>query len=168
MSTLISNGSFKSSDNFSNFDFTAQVTEVQLKYKNRIKPQDRLRIDSSRKCFHLFRSVWDQDKIELVEEFKILLLNRKNEVLGITTICTGGITDCLVDIRLVFVTALKANSTSIILSHNHPSGDVTPSEQDKNLTKRIVEAGNLLAITVLDHVIVTSDSYFSFADEGLL
>ena len=111
---------------------------------------------------------WDEGKIEYVEQFAILLLNRANEVLGVYKVSSGGITDTVADPKQIFTAALKANACSLVLSHNHPSGNLKPSKQDEELTRKIKEAGSYLDIKVLDHIIVTSETYYSFADEGLL
>lgn len=96
------------------------------------------------------------------------LLNRAQRVLGIYELSTGGVTGTVADPKLVFIAALKANACNIILSHNHPSGNLKPSSADEQLTKKIATAGMYMDIKVADHVIITSEGYYSFADEGLL
>ncbi|NBL65507.1 DNA repair protein RadC [Flavobacterium sp. NST-5] len=100
------------------------------------------------------------------EEFWILYLNNSNKVIYKTQLSKGGITGTVVDIRLIFKIALEQNAVSIIISHNHPSGLLTPSDADINITKKIMEAGKTMDIAVLDHIIVTENSYYSFNDEG--
>jgi len=98
-----------------------------------------------------------------------MLLNNANKVKGIYEVSTGGITETLVDLRIVFAVVLKSLTTSVILVHNHPSGNLKPSEADKRLTEKIKNAALLFDIKVLDHLIITPDgNYFSFADEGIL
>ena len=104
----------------------------------------------------------------IYKQFKVLYLNRGNKVIAIYELSTGGLTGTVADPRLVYVTALKLNATAIILSHNHPSGNLNPSNADKMLTEKIKAAGKMLDIHVSDHIILTSEAYFSFADEGLL
>lgn len=145
-----------------------QVTEVELVYRNKVKPCDRLQIVRSSDVYNLLLSVWDMNKIELVEEFKIMLLDRRNACLGVAAIASGGITGCLVDSRIVFSTALKARASSIILAHNHPSGNLLPSKDDMNLTQKLVDGGRLLDIKVIEHLIVTPQGYHSLADEGMM
>jgi DNA repair protein RadC len=99
------------------------------------------------------------------EEFWILYLNNSNKVISKSQLSKGGITGTLVDVRLVFKTALEMGATSLILCHNHPSGALTPSDADKQITRKLKEAGNSLEIKVLDHLIVTENHYFSFVDE---
>lgn len=102
------------------------------------------------------------------EEFWIIYLNNSNKVIDRLQLSKGGITGTLVDVRLAFKKSLELGATSIILAHNHPSGNLNPSTPDKHLTQKMKIAGESLDIKVLDHVIVTEKSYFSFADEGLL
>jgi DNA repair protein RadC len=102
------------------------------------------------------------------ETFCVLLLNRANKVLKLVKISDGGITGTVVDQRKVFKIALDNNATSIILGHNHPSGQVTPSQADIDLTKKLKMAGLTLDLPVLDHIIVGDGTYYSFADEGIL
>ena len=101
------------------------------------------------------------------EEFWVLYLNNSNKVLYKAQLSKGGITGTLVDIRLIFKTALEHNATSVILTHNHPSGKLQASDADKDITKKLKMAGEQLDIKVLDHVIITELSYFSFQDEGI-
>lgn len=102
------------------------------------------------------------------EEFWIVYLNNSNKVISKSQLSKGGITGTLVDVRLVFKTALEMGATSVILCHNHPSGALTASDADKQITKKLKLAGESLDIKVLDHLIVTERNYFSFADEGIL
>lgn len=102
------------------------------------------------------------------EEFWVLFLNNSNKIVDKSQISKGGLTATIVDIRLVFKRALELASVGIIVCHNHPSGKLEPSNADKQLTKRIKEAGITLDIKLLDHLIITEKSYFSFADENLL
>jgi DNA repair protein RadC len=111
---------------------------------------------------------WSKNTIELQEEFKILLLNRANVVLGVYSMSKGGVSGTFVDAKLIFSVALKCNASSIILAHNHPSGNLNPSQADKNITKKLVSAGKYLDVSILDHVIITKDDYYSFADNGLM
>jgi DNA repair protein RadC len=102
------------------------------------------------------------------EEFWIVLLNRANNVLSQHLISKGGQAGTVADPKIIFQAALENHAASIILSHNHPSGNLKPSQADINLTRKLRDAGQLLDISVLDHVIFTNTSYFSFADEGML
>lgn len=118
------------------------------------------------------KDVYDLMKPELMdlphEEFWILLLNRANKVIKKRSISSGGISGTVADPKIIFKIALENSSSAMILVHNHPSGNLKPSEADLRLTKKLKEAGMLLEIPVLDHLIFTDNSYLSFADEGLL
>lgn len=147
----------------------SRVDEVKLRYKTKTKASDRIKINNSRKAYDTLLLHWDTETIELQEEFKILLLNRSHAVLGIADISVGGITGTVIDIRKILQLALKSNCTSIILAHNHPSGNTQPSEADINVTKRIKNAGAIMDINILDHIVVCKDnSFYSFADEGII
>ncbi|MEO7988630.1 MAG: JAB domain-containing protein [Chryseolinea sp.] len=145
-----------------------QVAEIQLSYKSNVKPSLRPKITSSRDAHQILKESWSETSIELFEEFKVLFTNRANKVLGILEVSSGGISGTVADPKLIFAGALKASACGIILAHNHPSGNLQPSQADIELTKKIKEGGRFLEIQVLDHIIITSESYYSFADEGLL
>jgi DNA repair protein RadC len=145
-----------------------RVAEVQLVYKTKIKASERPKVNSSKDIYHILRQLWDDNKIEMLEEFKVLFLNRGNRIIGVYEVSTGGITGTVADPRLILAAALKSLSVSIVLCHNHPSGNLIPSRADEQLTRKIKEAAAFHDITVLDHVIITSEAYYSFADEGLL
>jgi DNA repair protein RadC len=147
---------------------TFSVSEVNLTYSPSYKIADRPKISSSKQAFDIVHSQWDQNKIKLLEEFKVILLNRGNRVLGIVSISQGGMTGTIADPKLIFVAALKAAASYIILVHNHPSENLKASTEDIRLTKKLVEGGKLLDIMVVDHLIITKDSYFSFCNEGLV
>jgi DNA repair protein RadC len=145
------------------------VSEVKLIYRNKVKACDRKKISCSRDAHKLFMEHWNADIIEFVEEFKILLMNRSNAVLGILDISKGGISGTVTDVRLVFQAAIKANASGIICAHNHPSSNMNPSESDTRLTQKLKDAGCLMDIQLLDHLIIGPDSdYYSFADNGLI
>ncbi len=146
----------------------SMVAEVQLSYRPQVPARQRPKITKAKDAYDLLLSVWDMDTIELSESFRVLLLNRANHVLGCLQISQGGITGTVVDVRIVFGAALKAAACGVILAHNHPSGNLNPSMSDRELTRKMVDAGKLLDINVLDHLIVTQSSYYSFADEGLI
>ena len=123
------------------------------------------KINSSQSVFELMQPIIG----ELAhEEFWIIYLNNSNKVLQKNQLSKGGITGTLVDVRLALKTALEVGAVGIILTHNHPSGTLKPSEADKQITKKLKNAGENLDIKVLDHLIITENAYFSFADEGML
>ena len=145
-----------------------KVAEVELVYKTKVKASERPQIKTSHDSFSILKQIWDDNKINMLEQFKVLLLNRANRVIGVYQASSGGITGTIADSRLILATVIKSLAVSIILSHNHPSGNLKPSRADEELTAKIKSACNLHDIKVLDHVIVTSEGYYSFADEGLL
>lgn len=147
---------------------TSNLAEITMQYSTKIKYKDRIKVCSSRDAEPIFRQIWNEDTIQLREEFYILLLNRANLVLGWVKIAEGGISGIVCDVRIIFATALKCVASSLILAHNHPSGNMQPSNSDIELTKKLIEAGKLLEISVLDHLILTSEGFYSFADEGLI
>ncbi|HEV7330452.1 MAG TPA: JAB domain-containing protein [Flavisolibacter sp.] len=146
----------------------SQVAEVELIYKSKVEASDRPLISSSLDTYHVLKELWEEGKMDLVEQFKVLFPNRANRVLCLFNVSSGGITGTVADPRLIYTAALKVNAVSLILSHNHPSGALKPSRQDKELTQKIKGAGAFLDIKVLDHLILSSEEYYSFADEGLL
>lgn len=115
-------------------------------------------------CDMYLRHIWNKDTIDLREEFIVICLNAAHEVLGWVNIASGGFRATTVDPRIIFGIALQTASSSIIVAHNHPSGSLTPSPQDIAVTNQLRTAGKMLGITVLDHLIITRESYFSFAD----
>jgi len=143
-----------------------EISEIKVSYSN--KNKNRHKIKDSKSSYDVLLACWNKHTIELQEEFKIFLLNRCNEVLGIYPLSKGGTASTVVDPKLVFSVALKCNASSIIIAHNHPSGNLKPSEADKKLTEKIKKAGMYLDLKVLDHIIVTKNDFFSFADNGLL
>ena len=146
------------------------VSEIDIVYKKKAtcKVSERPMISTSNDGYKVCLHYWNADKIDLVEEFKVLYLNRSNRVLQILPISQGGITGTVADPRLVIAGALKVGACSIVLAHNHPSCSLKPSKADEELTVKIKEAAKYFDIRVLDHLIVTSEGYYSFADEGLL
>ncbi len=143
-----------------------EVAEIKISYST--TSTSKIKITSVNKAFEVLLNSWDLDTIELQEEFKILLLNRANEVLGIYPLSKGGITGTVVDSRLIFAVALKCNATGIILCHNHPSGNLKPSDNDITLTRSIKKCADFLDITLIDHLIITKNGFYSFSNEGKL
>ena len=147
--------------------FNYNLAEIQVTYKTKVKFNEMRKISCSKDAEEILRSIWS-NCIELREEFYILLLNRANRVLGWYRLSEGGTAGTVADCKLMFSIALKCNACGIILAHNHPSGNTQPSEADLNITKQFKQGGKLLEISILDHLILTSESYTSFADEGLI
>ena len=147
---------------------TSMVSEVELIYHSKVKPADRPLIRKSEEAYKLLINTWNKDTIELYEEFKVVVLNQAGRVIGIYKAGMGGLTRTIADPRLIITTALKAAACSIVLAHNHPSGNLTPSKSDEEMTRKMKAGAELLEIKVLDHLIITLDGYTSFADQGLL
>jgi DNA repair protein RadC len=144
------------------------VAEIELVYKSMVKPSQRSQLRSTPEMYEMLLANWDLNKIEFIEQFKVIFLSRSLRVLGMYEMSTGGTAGTVVDIKLLFISALKINAHFIVVSHNHPSGNFTPSNADKKLTQKIKQAGCILDIHLLDHIIITQEGYFSFTDEGML
>lgn len=145
----------------------SKVAELTIRYSTNVKPSERPKIERSSDAEDILRPYF-QEFIEYREAFYILILNRAHKVLAAHQISMGGISGTVVDIRMIFQAALMCNGSSVILAHNHPSGNKQLSDADRTLTKRLVEAGKVMDISVIDHLILTVDDYFSFADEGMI
>lgn len=130
--------------------------------------QERPLIDSSHKAYQVFLHCWEQESLEYEERMYIMLLNARCAILGVHHHATGGRAHVLTDISQIFGIALKANATGLLLAHNHPSGNLKPSEDDKALTRSMERAAALLKVRLYDHLIITPENYFSFSDAGLL
>lgn len=144
------------------------LNELSITYNKKLFSD--ITIKNSNTTELVVREIYKQtsSEIELKEYFFIILLNRANEVIGYHKISEGGICATLVDIRIAFAIALKSLAVGMILTHNHPSGNIKPSEQDIKLTKDFRKAGDLLDIKVFDHIIITATSYCSLLDDGLM
>ena len=142
------------------------IAEVQISYSSHVKAKDRMKVTGSKDAADAFRIFWPA--YDHIEFSYLLMLNRQNQILGYHQLSKGGMTGAVVDVRVIFQVALKASCTSILIAHNHPSGNLEASDADRKITRQIKEAGVILDIPLLDHLIMTTDSYYSMADEGLL
>jgi DNA repair protein RadC len=140
------------------------VSEVKLTYESNNTRKKKLKVNSSAKIYELMVNNWEQ--IEYRESFKILLLDISNHVLGVNIVSMGGISGSIVDVRMILQGALLANASAIVVIHNHPSGNVKPSCADDTITHRIKQASKIMDIALLDHLIITKDGYYSYADDG--
>jgi DNA repair protein RadC len=142
------------------------ITALELGKRRQLEiALEKPKIGSSIEVFNLMQPIiGDLDH----EEFWVLFLNNSNKVLAKTQISKGGLTATVVDVRLLYKRALELDSIGMIACHNHPSGKLTPSQADIQITQKIKEAGITLDIKLLDHLIITQKAYFSFADEGVL
>lgn len=145
-----------------------QVAEITISYKPTEfrKPL----IASSIDAYRELKDFFPEELIHLQEQFVVMYLNRANRIIGIYRLSIGGITGTVADPRLILGTALKLAATSIIISHNHPSGQLKPSVADERLTTKIKEGAKFMDINLADHIILspTDEAYYSFADEGVL
>ena len=147
------------------------LAELKVSYRRgrarkALRPEDGPILDV-RSSERYLRSVWDKDTIDLREDFLLVCLNNAHEVLGWVKIASGGMNTANIDPRIIFGVALQAASSSIIVAHNHPSGGVPkPSAEDIAVTKRLREAGRLLGMRLLDHIILTRDGCYSFAESA--
>jgi len=145
-----------------------KLEEIKLHYKRKTKAEFRIQMKSSEDVYDYAKTIWETDTIDLFESSYCLFLDRKNAVIGWLKIASGGLDCTFIDPRLILATALKCAARYIILMHNHPSGNLKPSASDISLTRKLKEASELLEIPLLDHLIVTSEDHFSFANEGYL
>jgi DNA repair protein RadC len=145
---------------------TETLSEILVSYKPGLT-SSKTTITNSQNAYKIFKSLFPADTISLQEQFVVLYLNRANKVIGSYQLSKGGITGTIADVRLILSVALKTLATGLILAHNHPSGNLKPSEADIQLTQKVKEAAKLMDIEVLDHMILSSNGYFSFTDDGL-
>lgn len=133
--------------------------------RKRTEIGDKIRISGSQDVYTLFQPmIGDLSH----EEFWVLLLNRSNRVMDNIRISQGGISGTVIDVRLILKHALDRLASALILCHNHPSGNLKPSEADVRITSKIAEASKTMDIQLLDHIIIADNSYFSFSDEGMI
>jgi len=144
------------------------ASEIQIRYKPIVNALDRPKICSSEDAFKNCLPFFSENNLNIKEEVVVLFLNRANRVLGGYKVSSGGMTGTVVDVRIILSIALKCLASGVILAHNHPSGELTPSRVDKELTKKLKEAAKLMDISLLDHLIITLGAYYSFAEDGLI
>lgn len=147
-----------------------KIPEISIKvsWSDKVKKSELPAIKTSKDAVNILKDIF-VDNIHFVEQFSILFLSRANKVIGFKTIASGGIAGTVVDPKVAYLYAINTvGCCALIIAHNHPSGNLEPSDSDKLLTKKFVDAGKLLDINILDHIILTDEDYFSFADEGLI
>jgi DNA repair protein RadC len=144
------------------------ISEVKICYKPKIKPSERPVISCSKDIYRLLTKncIFDPATMEHREFFKLLLLNRANKLLGVTYLSEGSTSGVGVDVRHIMQAAILANAAGIILCHNHPSGNLQPSAADDRITLKIKKACELMDISLTDHLVISSEGYYSYADEG--
>ena len=146
--------------------FKSKLREVTAVYKPNDSVQN-VKITNSKDVNDFVRTIYPVE-INIREAMLVLYLNNSNRTMGYSIAGIGGITATVVDIRLILRDALLTQSTNIILVHNHPSGSLTPSEADRQMTDKVRKAAEVMDIKLLDHLILTEDSYYSFAEYGVL
>jgi DNA repair protein RadC len=146
------------------------LAEVKAKYECISACAFEGKVNSSRDACEYIKTNIPEfvEELEWRENFGVIFLSRSNKIIGHKIVSSGGVSGTVVDPKIVFQHALICNSSGIIIFHNHPSGNTSPSGSDKTITSRLSQAGTFLEINVLDHLIITQNSYFSFADEGIL
>jgi DNA repair protein RadC len=142
------------------------IGEMKITYRTTGRPSRK--INRSQDGYDFLKEVWDHDLMEYQEQMCLIALSRSNYIVGYEFIASGGTAGVIVDPKMIFQAVLLANASSFILAHNHPSGALIPSEQDKRLTERVTRIARDLDIPLLDHLIVTKDGFMSFADQGIL
>lgn len=140
------------------------VGEIKVSYKRHSRPM-RTRVNDAGQVAGVLREVWNED-LEYRESFYVLAMNQNCDILGFAELFKGGVSSTLVDEKMVFQLLLNVNATCFVVAHNHPSGVLRPSNPDLALTRRLAECGKLFNIGLVDHVILTGDSYYSFAENG--
>ena len=143
-----------------------RLTEISVQYNPKQPASSRTKLVTSPDAVKYLREVFNPNTINMQEQVVVLYLNRGNYILGHQQLSIGGLTCTVLDIRIVLATALKCLACYIIIAHNHPSGELKPSRQDLGITQQIKKAGELLDIKLLDHIIITSEGYYSFSDEN--
>jgi len=140
---------------------------IQVKYKN--KPEEKIILNSAPKVVEVAQKIFNADTIAWTEEVVMLCLSKSNELVGFYKVSSGGMASCIIDPKVVFTIALKSCAHSIIMLHNHPSGNLKPSEPDDAITKRLRDSGKILDIKLLDHIIIAPDGkFYSYANESTI
>lgn len=146
-----------------------KIPEIKISFKiDKVKKSELTQIMSSRDGYDVFKQIFDADTIDWLEESIVLCLNRANKVVGFYKLSGGGMTGVIMDTKVVFTVALNCGASSIIVAHNHPSGQLKPSDADIRVTENLKKAGIIMDIPLLDHIIVTDEGYYSFGDDGKL
>ncbi len=140
---------------------------VKLSYTREPGQAFNLKLESARECYEVLKPLF-ADCMDHHEEFRIILVNRRNLVIGTHLVGQGGLTATVADVQIILQAAILSNCTSIVLAHNHPSGNLQPSKSDVDLTERCKYVLKYMGLNLLDHLILTSEGYYSFADQGIL
>lgn len=144
----------------------ANELRVSCHRNENLSVEDFKSVTSSKLLEKVFRKIWNTDELDVRESFYAILFNNRPDVVGYRKIADGGLDSIIVNIRLLISSGLLCNALRFSVAHNHPSGTLKPSAADRLLTRKIIEAGNILNMELLDHINLTSDNYYSFRDEG--
>ena len=144
--------------------FDYQLAEIEVSYSHRVPARERFKITNSKDAYSVACLFWPE--FNIVEYFYAIYLNQNSQVLGFHQVSKGGITSCPVDVQMIVAIGLKSLSRSIICVHNHPSGNLEPSHSDLQVTRKIKEACTMVDLKLLDHLVVTAESFHSLADNG--
>lgn len=150
------------------FSTAFPVLEAQLVFEPPLSMMKRPQVLSSRDAASILKRAWSKGKIGLQEHFYMMMLSRSQTVLGVAQIGVGGMHYAPVDLKIIFAAALKACSSALVFAHNHPSGNLEPSEADIAVTKKLTAAAQILDLQVADHLILSPWGYLSMADEGIM
>ena len=142
------------------------IPEIKIKvsFKNKVAPDNLYKIHSAVDAYEAFKQIFNADTFNWKEEMILLCLNNANQISGFYKVSSGGFSSTVIDPRVIFSIALHSAASSIMIAHNHPSGVLKPSDDDIKVTKRIKEAGIILGITLIDHLILSNDGFYSFSD----
>lgn len=144
------------------------LSEINISYRPTLQSRKIRPIQTSADAYNLLKGLYDQDLICAREEFIVVYLNGAGRVIGHFKAFTGGVSQVTCDLKIILGVGLKTLASSLILSHNHPSGTLRPSKSDLTMTKKINEACKIMGINLFDHLLISEAGYFSFADEGIL
>ena len=146
------------------FFMSMKLSEIKVSYRS--NKSTTISLNNSKSIFRMVLEHWNKDTIELQEEMKVVLLNRSNHLLGIYELSKGGIAGTIIDVKLLLGVALKCAASNIIMVHNHPSGNLRPSKADIAITDKVKTATRQVDLLLFDHLIISKDWYYSFADDG--
>lgn len=150
-------------------DLSPGFTEVALKYVSEPNQPERVKITSPEDAYEVFMDIWDKDTLEVCEQFWVILLSKSKEAIGWCRLSSGGKAATIVEVGHVVLLALLGNASSLLVAHNHPSGNRKPSHADTRLTKQLGDALKLMGLQLDDHLILTRDGFYSFrAHQGQL
>jgi len=147
--------------------YKSLISEIKLVCEKTNNYIQKAKISDSKNAYKYLKPLWPED-LNYKEVSMALYLNKSNNTIGYSVISIGGVSSTIIDGKILFQEALLCNASNIILAHNHPSGNLKPSNVDVNLTKNLLSFGKKIGINILDHIIMTNEAYLSLADESLM